>query len=162
MSDIPQVLAWQISHGGGQGPPLAIMLRAMAHREPRLPSTWASPALTTSATNVDIMAIMNTQNDAIHTVIFDLGGVYFSDGTKRAVKVLSSRFDLDEREVSDQLIGKLGSEWRMGKLTAEQFWAKFKDRWKLTVSSDELSLIWFEGYELDRGTERVVTALSAA
>src|SRR5436853_7423845 len=99
------------------------------------------------------MLIMDLLSNFVHTIIFDLGGVYFSDGTKRAIALFSSKYGLDEQEVSDQLIGKLGSEWRMGKLNAEQFWSQFKARWKLDVPSEELSLEWFEGYELNPGTE---------
>jgi epoxide hydrolase-like predicted phosphatase len=102
---------------------------------------------------------MDAQPDSIRTIIFDLGGVYFSDGTKRAINIYSSKYGLDKQEVKDQLIGKLGSDWRMGKLTAEQFWSQFKERWRLDVSSEELTGIWFEGYELNQGTESVVLAL---
>jgi FMN phosphatase YigB (HAD superfamily) len=102
------------------------------------------------------------KSNAIRTIIFDLGGVYFSDGTKGAINLFSSKYGLDKEEVTDQLIGRLGSEWRMGKLTADQCWSQFKARWQLTVSSDELTRIWFEGYELNRGTERIVSALGDA
>lgn len=96
------------------------------------------------------------------TIIFDLGGVFFADGTKRAISILSSRFNLDPTQVSDQLIGPLGSDWRTGRLTAEEFWIQFKAHWKLSVDADELTRIWFEGYEIDRTTEQVVIALSRA
>lgn len=105
---------------------------------------------------------MNMKRDVIRTIIFDLGGVYFSDGTKRAINIFSSEFGLDKQEVTDQLVGKSGSDWRMGRLTAEQFWSQFKDRWQLAVSSEELTRIWFEGYELNHGTESVVLALRRA
>ena len=98
----------------------------------------------------------------LKTIIFDLGGVYFADGTKRAIGLLSSRFDLDPRQVSDQLIGPLGSDWRVGRLTAEEFWIQFKAYWNLSVNTEELTRIWFEGYEINRATEQVVIALSRA
>src|ERR1041385_4785301 len=100
--------------------------------------------------------------DDIHTVIFDLGGVYFSDGTKRAIEIFSTKYGLDREEVKNQLIGELGSDWRAGKLTAAQFWFEFKARCQLDASSEELTKIWFDGYELNRGTENVVVSLSLA
>jgi FMN phosphatase YigB (HAD superfamily) len=103
-----------------------------------------------------------SSSDGIQTLIFDLGGVYFADGTKRAINVLSARFNLDPKQVSEQLIGKPGSDWRMGQLTGEEFWAQFKAGWSLSVSSAELARIWFEGYEIDRATENVVSTLSRA
>jgi len=103
---------------------------------------------------------MATKRNSIGTIIFDLGGVYFSDGTKRAIRLLSSKYNLNKREVADQLSGNWGSEWRRGNLTAEQFWSKFRERWGLDVKFEELSLLWFEGYELNRGTDNIVTALA--
>jgi epoxide hydrolase-like predicted phosphatase len=100
--------------------------------------------------------------DSTNTAIFDLGGVLFSDGTKRAIDVFSSTYGLNKQEVADQLIGKLGSDWRAGKLTAEQFWSRFKSRWKLDANADELAHIWFDGYELNQGTENIVVALARA
>lgn len=96
----------------------------------------------------------------IKTIIFDLGGVYFTDGTQRAIDLLSSGLNLDPTQVSDQLIGALGSDWRKGRLTAEEFWRQFKAYWNLSVDANELTRIWFEGYEINLTTEQVVIALS--
>ena len=95
----------------------------------------------------------------IKTVIFDLGGVYFTNGTKRAVKIFSSKYSLEKTEVKNVLKGDLGSQYRIGSLTTEEFWTSAKKKWNLSVSSNELSSIWLEGYEPIEGMENIVNRL---
>lgn len=44
----------------------------------------------------------------IKSIIFDLGGVYFTDGTSKAVKKVSQKYNLNSQEVSDFFAKKLG------------------------------------------------------
>ena len=65
----------------------------------------------------------------IKTVIFDLGGVYFTDGTKRAVDVISERYGVSKDKVKEVFSNNLGLEYRRGKITADDFWNKAKEQW---------------------------------
>jgi len=45
----------------------------------------------------------------IETVIFDLGGVYFTDGTTRAIEQISATCGVPEESVGHVLMGNLGT-----------------------------------------------------
>lgn len=98
----------------------------------------------------------------IKTAIFDLGGVYFSDGTKRAIRVISNMYNLAVSDVENVIKGDAGTDYRRGQLTTEEFWNKAKQIWKINATSDELSDIWFGGYKPIEGMNDILAKLSAA
>ena len=53
----------------------------------------------------------------IKTIIFDLGGVYFTNGTKIFTDVLNKKYGISEEKLKEVLQGKLGSEYRTGKIS---------------------------------------------
>jgi len=96
----------------------------------------------------------------IKTIIFDLGGVYFTDGAKRAISEISSKYNLQEEDVKKVLKGELGTQYRIGKITVDQFWNEAKKIWnKPEIESDDLSQIWLEGYTPIEGTVILVRQL---
>ena len=98
----------------------------------------------------------------IKTVIFDLGGVYFTDGTKRAIDVISSNYHVSEEKVKEVLKGELGTKYRIGAVTAGEFWKKAKRYWGIDAHSSELADIWFKGYKPIKGTVSIVDRLNIA
>jgi putative hydrolase of the HAD superfamily len=98
----------------------------------------------------------------IKTVIFDLGGVYFSDGTKRAIRIISEQYKLSEQKVKDVLKGKLGTKYRIGELSDNEFWNEAKKYWRLEVPSEDLANIWLEGYKPIEGTSAIIDRLNSA
>jgi hypothetical protein len=48
----------------------------------------------------------------IKTIIFDLGGVYFTDGMKRAVRKMRAKYDISEDKLYDVFDGELGTQYR--------------------------------------------------
>ena len=48
----------------------------------------------------------------IETVIFDLGGVYFMDGSAKAIERISATCDIPADRARDVLMGALGSRYR--------------------------------------------------
>jgi len=84
---------------------------------------------------------------SLPTLIFDLGGVYFTDGTARAISIICESYVLDEHVVADIFSGDVGTAYRENKITNEIFWEMAKSKWGIKyVSSHELSQIWFDGY----------------
>ena len=75
----------------------------------------------------------------IKTVIFDLGGVYFSDGTKRAVDAISESYGISKDKVKEVFSGNLGLEYRKGKIIANDFWSKAKEKWGIDAHSEDLA-----------------------
>ena len=81
------------------------------------------------------------------TLIFDLGGVYFTDGTARAISIICERYTLDVDIVANIFSGDVGTAYRENKITNDVFWDIAKNKWGIIhVSSKELSQIWFDGY----------------
>jgi len=83
----------------------------------------------------------------LRTVIFDLGGVYFGDGTRIAVDTISAEYKIERDAVEAILNGEPGKQYRTGKISAEQFWQQAKTSWNIEVSSEKLSRIWCSSYQ---------------
>jgi putative hydrolase of the HAD superfamily len=98
----------------------------------------------------------------IKTIIFDLGGVYFTDGTKNAIIRISNNYHLPEEKVKEVLKGELGAQYRTGAITEQQFWQKAKKIWNINASNNNLRQIWLEGYEPIKGTVAIVDRLREA
>lgn len=96
------------------------------------------------------------------TIIFDLGGVYFTDGTKQAIKTISEKYKLNPKKIKEVLNGELGTEYRIGKITANVFWGKAKKYWNITAPSDILTKIWLSGYKPINGTVEIIKRLKNA
>lgn len=95
----------------------------------------------------------------IKTIIFDLGGVYFTDGTKQAIKVISAKYSLTSEKVKEVLKDKLGTQYRIGEITANTFWDKAKNYWGIEASSNDLAQIWLDGYKPIEGVVSIVKRL---
>ena len=98
----------------------------------------------------------------IKTVICDLGGVYFTDGSALAIERISAAYGIPPDRVGDVLMGDLGSSYRLGEITATDFWDRAKESWDLQVSTDEIASIWLRAYEPVEGTVAIVDRLRAA
>lgn len=96
----------------------------------------------------------------IKAVIFDLGGVLFTNGTKQFITDLSETFHLDRDKVKDVLDGAIGSQYREGKLSRDEFWTQALDKLQITADIDKLETQWISGYKLIEGTKEIITALA--
>ena len=98
----------------------------------------------------------------IRTVIFDLGGVYFTDGSARAIEQISATYRIQEEKVRDVVMGDLGSRYRHGDITSDQFWDGAVESWDLQVSTEQLASVWLQAYEPIPGTVSLIDRLGAA
>lgn len=98
----------------------------------------------------------------IKTVIFDLGGVYFSNGTKIANGVISDVYKIPKQKVKDVLEGDLGTQYRIGYITYNEFWAKAKEYWEIDVPSQDLANIWVGEYKPIEQTAAIIDRLNSA
>ncbi len=97
----------------------------------------------------------------IKTIIFDLGGVYFTDGTKRAIDIISQKWNLDSTLVSDVFKGKIGTAYRENQITHEEFWKQAKETLGIEAPMEELAKIWLDGYVPIEGTVNIIKELKA-
>lgn len=98
----------------------------------------------------------------IKTIIFDLGGVYFSDGTAEAIQEIAYLYNIDTEAVKSVLKGELGTQYRVGAITAKQFWDGAKSMWNIETENAELAQIWLKGYSPIEGTVTLIDALRNA
>ena len=97
----------------------------------------------------------------IKTIIFDLGGVYFTDGTKRAIDIISEKYKLDKNVVANVFKGEIGTKYRKSEISHEEFWNLAKQVFGITASNRELAKIWLTGYVPIEGTVKIVKNLKA-
>ena len=85
----------------------------------------------------------------IKCVIFDLGGVYFTNGTRIAIKKISEKYGLNEKDLDAVL--KPGTEFgklfRTGKISSAQFFNKLREKFTIKASDQDLIEIWFGSYK---------------
>ena len=96
----------------------------------------------------------------IKAILFDLGGVLFTDGTKQFIAYLHDELGVDAQQSSNLLSGQLGSQYREGKIGRNKFWETFKQELDLTASEDELEQNWISGYRLNEATKSLIQELS--
>ncbi len=98
----------------------------------------------------------------IKTIIFDLGGVYFSDGVKKLVDTLSQKYGLERIAIAKALEDPLASDYRMGKVSEDTFWDAMKKQWGISESSQSLALLWHTQYVPIDGMVHLVDKLKDA
>lgn len=95
------------------------------------------------------------------SIIFDLGGVYFTDGTKTAINKISKKYKLPRGAVEGLLKPgpTLSQEYRRGNITANQFWNKFKKSLNIKAKNKELADMWIKNFTVIKGTINVIKRL---
>lgn len=95
----------------------------------------------------------------IKLIIFDLGGVLFTNGTKRFIEVISERYNLEKEKVKDVMDGEIGTEYREGKIGRDEFWKRVVEKLNINEDIDKLESEWIDGYELIEGTRDIILQL---
>ena len=85
----------------------------------------------------------------VRTVVFDLGGVLFTEGKSVALEVLSRDFGYDRKIVSDVLTCKQSRDLRKGLLPEMTFWSWVGDRLPQGYDAQVIRDEWYKGYILD-------------
>lgn len=96
----------------------------------------------------------------ITTLLFDLGGVLFSNGTKTFIKELSISYSLPEQTIKEVIDGEIGSLYRESKISRDEFWRRVIEKLHLRESADILEQKWINGYDLITGTRDIIMQLS--
>ncbi|HUQ84802.1 MAG TPA: HAD family phosphatase [Candidatus Limnocylindrales bacterium] len=96
----------------------------------------------------------------IKAIIFDLGGVLFTNGTKKFIDDISTQYNLDQETVEEIMDGETGSKYRESKITRDEFWKQILEKLQIKVYIKELENQWISGYELIEGTRDLIFELS--
>ena len=95
----------------------------------------------------------------VSTIIFDLGGVYFTDGTRNTPTKFQSLFDIAEAKTKKVLSGELGMRYRMGLLSEGIFWKEAQAIFGTNLDFQKLRDAWFRGYRPIAGTVDLIKEL---
>ena len=95
----------------------------------------------------------------ISTIIFDLGGVLFTNGAGLFVQYLAERYHYKEALLDAVIHGPTGSAYRSGSMSSGDFWKIFKASFPLPLGAAELERIWEFQYELIEETREIILEL---
>ncbi len=99
----------------------------------------------------------------IKIIIFDLGGVLFTNGTKRMRKFLRKEYLLNnEALLSDIFYGENANLLRTGKIKFNTFWRIIENvllKEKVHISKYEFTTLWYGFYTPQRGIFELVKKL---
>lgn len=94
------------------------------------------------------------------TILFDLGGVLFTNGTKQFIQDISKKYNLEHDFVKNIMDGDLGSQYREAKITRDEFWKSALAKLNISENIDDLEDQWINGYELIEGTKDIILELA--
>lgn len=95
----------------------------------------------------------------IKLILFDLGGVLFTDGTSKFIKSISTRYDIPLEKVSEIVNGELGLKYREAQITRDEFWNQLVSKLSLTENIIDLENEWINYYELFEKTKEIIIKL---
>lgn len=95
----------------------------------------------------------------IKLILFDLGGVLFTDGTSKFIKSVSTRYNIPLERVSEIVNGELGLKYREAQITRDEFWNQLVLKLSLTENIIDLENEWISYYELFEKTKEIITKL---
>ncbi len=96
----------------------------------------------------------------IKAIIFDLGGVLFTDGTGRFADYLEETYGVSPADTRAFLVSDIGDRYYKGTITNGDFWESFKTTLNINEDSASLSLKWIDSYDLNEGTLDLIERLS--
>lgn len=96
----------------------------------------------------------------IKAVVFDLGGVYFKNGTAFAIGKIEKTFGVPNQVIDRFLAseqGKEGKLYRLGKISEKEFWSRAAKCMKLGSSDiQRVREIWHSSYTPNKGMRELV------
>ena len=104
------------------------------------------------------------RNFNIKTIIFDLGGVYFSSGTTLAIKKIVDYYNIRDKEVVMDIFGNKpeseGYLLRLGLITMKEFERSIVSKLQLQEKDkDHIRYVWFNSYIPNYRMKEVVKQL---
>lgn len=96
----------------------------------------------------------------IKVILFDLGGVLFTNGTSLLAKHIAQKHNKDHQAVYDLLnYSDIGNAYREGKITRDEFWDSVKEQLGIGDDTNQLEATWISFYEIIEGTKYIINSL---
>lgn len=101
--------------------------------------------------------------ESINTIIFDLGGVYFTRGTMLALEKLKDIYNLSYRDLFlffGDIPGNEGYLIRLGLITINEFEKRFYSKFNIVETNTQIiRYIWFGAYVPHYGMKEIIKQL---
>ncbi len=98
----------------------------------------------------------------VKVITFDLDGVYFPEGKANFMKaVIALGVSEDEFKRVFAKSPQMNLEYKLGKITDEQFWTWAISEWKLNLSWTEVVSLMIESYSVDNKIVEVINKVRA-
>jgi putative hydrolase of the HAD superfamily len=92
----------------------------------------------------------------VKAVTFDLDGVYFVKGKSNFLKSIVN-LGVNKKDAEKVLFGdEMNKEYKLGKLTDDEFWTWAIKQWNLEISLKEIVDLMIKGYEVNKEVDEVV------
>jgi putative hydrolase of the HAD superfamily len=92
----------------------------------------------------------------IKAITFDLDGVYFIKGKFNFLNAIVN-LGVDRKDAEKVFFGdKMNKQYKLGKMTDNQFWGWAINQWELDITVKELIDLMIKGYEVNREVEKLV------
>lgn len=92
-------------------------------------------------------------------ILFDLGGVVFTNGTKKFINDISARYGISPETALNVLDGEIGTKYREGQIGRDEFWKLVLENLPLKEPVDDLEKEWIGNYDLISGTKEIIEKL---
>ena len=95
----------------------------------------------------------------INAIVFDLGGVLFSEGKAVAMEQLARAHGYDPDLVQKVLYSPMSFELRKGLMTDHEFWSWAQKQLPKNYDALLIKKVWYDGYVLDEDIFKLVKKL---
>lgn len=93
------------------------------------------------------------------TIIFDLGGVCFSDSVQYFAMKIHDKYDIPPHKIYNIFMGELGTKYIKGEISLNDFWNVAKQQLKISESNDTLTELYLGGMRPINGTLEIIKEL---
>jgi len=97
--------------------------------------------------------------EEIKGIVFDLGGVLFTEGKKVAAEKLFREKGYDKDTVISSLKTPKSLDLRAGLLSDKEFWNYLQSQLPDGYDAQTIKNYWYDGYQLDKGVLEVIKIL---
>lgn len=93
-------------------------------------------------------------------IIFDLGGVYFTDGSENFANYVHKKYGNSKSKVLNAIrSSEPATNYRIGKISKEEYWKKVLEILKINENPKVLQKIYLDGYKPIEGTIEIIRKL---
>ncbi|MFX1575125.1 MAG: HAD-IA family hydrolase [Promethearchaeota archaeon] len=101
---------------------------------------------------------------SIKTIVFDLGGVYFTSGSYLAIEKIKEIYDIEDKSLLEEIFSDIpnseGNLIRRGLITIGEFEERLFSKMNIqNKEKDHTRYIWFGSYCLHYGIEQIIKEL---